>query len=422
MGRGFINSLKVAGIWLSSAIFVPSTYITVWLDRLLKFPLPFPRNVDELVKKQDWCVDVLKKNGILPKEADVLHYKVIPLQQELIFRSNAGIIEIEYEEAGTLKTLKCFAKFAPVSGSVWNRTVFNLQLNHIKETHFNRYVLPNHPAIAAPAVYYSEVSSLTGNLCLITEYMDNCELHLDGLTGDISSKNLNLALENLASLHAEFWKDNGSQTAHVFPITEATVYFFESLVKTSWSAPARKILVKSWNLLNEPQTYLHGDARIGNMLFPGTNTSGRFALIDWQAVRKGKAVYDLAYFLILSLSAETRNHLEQQAMETYYLYLVAKGVTGYSKEEMEEDYRHACLCLLVLLSLPMLSGEASAEGEGAKIFSWGMGIWRQRMQQKFETFDYAWLARKYQITEQQGRSAVAEMLGVIEERLRLIAG
>lgn len=170
--------------------------------------------------------------------------------------------------------------------------------------------------------------------------------------------------------------------------------------------------------MNEFQTILHGDARIGNMMFPKDENHGRFVLIDWQAVRKGRAVYDLAYFLILSLTIENRKLVKESSIENYYNYLVTNGVSDYTKDELLEDYKHACLCVLVLLSLPLLSGEASVEGEGTKIFVWGMSIWRERMQIKFSDFDYAWLAKNYSLTETKARDAVNEMLNVIDARVK----
>src|SRR5688572_18809145 len=106
MNRGVIRNLKVVGVWLTSLAFAGVTYIIVWLDRKIRFPLSFPRDVAALAEKKTWCIDVLKKNGTLPQEAEVQEYKVVPLRQEVIFRSNAGIIEIKYAMKGESKTLK----------------------------------------------------------------------------------------------------------------------------------------------------------------------------------------------------------------------------------------------------------------------------------------------------------------------------
>ena len=248
--------------------------------------------------------------------------------------------------------------------------------------------------------------------------MSHCIEYEEGKIAGLPPHHLTLILKNMALLHARYWKNSSGAMEKIFPIENSTVYLFDSMVAKSWTETARNILVQSWQVMNEYQTILHGDARIGNMMFPSESGKGRFVFIDWQAVRKGKAVYDLAYFMLLSLTSDYRQRVEQESISAYYNYLAENGVKDYTKEELDDDYRHACLCVLVLLSLPFLSGEASAEGEGTKVFAWGMNIWRERLQIKFTEFDYTWMANRYAITEQQGKDAVAEMLGIIKTRLK----
>ena len=257
--------------------------------------------------------------------------------------------------------------------------------------------------------------------CLITEYLENNVEYTEGVYETLLPQHLQLAIKGMANLHARFWGAEAAKTKQVFPITNSTVYLFELFMVFSWSKAARKLLVQSWCYMNEPQTILHGDARIGNMMFPNPDTTGgRFAFIDWQAVRKGKATFDLAYFLVLSLTPEHRQQVEDTCLENYYATLVENGVSNYTFHDLKTDYRHACICILVLLSLPLLSGEASAEGQAALYFAYGMGIWRERMRIKFTDFDYAWMARQYNLTEEECRNAINEMLEVISNRLNKI--
>lgn len=392
----------------------------VWLDRTIGIHLTFPGDVASLEKQREWCIRVLKDSGALPADAEIKEYKVKALQQEFIFRSQSGTIEVDYIFKSQAHRLTCFAKFAPTMGSIWNKTVFILQQNHIKEVYFNQRFVQEDDAVSAPKVFYTAISPYTGKFCLITEFMsDNMEYRGDGHE-NLTKQHFHIVVENLSALHALYWHERSTRMDNLLSIKDSEVDLFDSFVAREWSVSARKILVKSWSLMNAPETILHGDARIGNMLFPSAEGKGRFVFIDWQAVRKGKAAFDLAYFLVLSLSPDYRAENERYAMDAYYNHLIAKGVKNYSREQFEEDYRHACLCLLVLLSLPMLSGEASVEGLAALIFAYGMNIWRERLQIKFSEFDYQWVAANYDITEIEARTAVAEMLGVIEKRLAKI--
>ena len=414
-------SLRIR-IALSWAIYIPVvgiSYFIAWLDRKVRFRLPFPRDVEQLTRQKDWLINELKQSSALPADADIHSCEITPLNQAVIFRSNAAVVEIRYTDKGEQRALKCFAKFAPTMGTVWNKTIFNLQLNHIKEAWFNQYFV-NQDDLPAPRVYCSKVSPLLGHLCLITEHMSDDIEYRECAYESFPQEHLDLALDGLASLHARYWGDTSPRMAKVMPIADSSVYLFDSMVSGTWSVAARKVLIKSWTLINQPQTVLHGDARIGNMMFPSSPGRGRYVLIDWQATRKGKAAFDLAYFLILSLISAHRIAVEQSSIDAYYKLLIAKGVKDYTREQLEEDYRHACLCILVLLSLPMLSGEGSVEGVAAQIFLFGTGVWHERMRIRFEDFDYIWMSDRYALSEQQSRDAVTEMLGVIERRL--IAG
>lgn len=413
-----LRTIQTIILWILYLPVVGVTYVIAWLDRKVKFSLPFPRDVEELANKKDWCINELKQTGALPVDAVVTNYNVKSINQDLIFRSNAGFIEITYTQNSEPKTLKCFAKFAPTVGTVWNRTIFNLQLNHIKEANFNAHFVGMAGEVPAPKVYYAKCAIFTGNLCLITECMADSMEHEEGKESNFTWQHMRAMLNGMATLHAKFWMDKSSRMKYVMPIEPSTVYLFDSMVWFSWSKAARKILVKSWVHSNEYQTVLHGDARIGNMMFPKAEGVGRFVFFDWQAVRKGRAVYDLAYFLVLSLTTPRRLQDEQKCLDTYYQLLVEKGVKEYTRQEMDADYKHACLCVLVLLSLPMLSGEASAEGYGKKVFAWGMNIWRERMVAKFTEFDYQWVAANYGMSEAEARGAAQEMLTVIDNRLK----
>ncbi|MCX6198018.1 MAG: hypothetical protein NTY88_02185 [Bacteroidetes bacterium] len=195
------RKLKIAIIWTFYLPVVVSTCFIVWLDRKIKFRLSFPRDLDELAKKESWCIAELKTNGALANDAIVNSYQVIPLNQDQIFRSNAGIIEIHYTHEGKQKTLRCFAKFAPISGSVWNKAIFNLQLNHIKEIDFN-YCFGDSASDLIPKVFVAKLGLVTGTQCLITELMDDCIEFKEAEYENFTPAHLNMLLKGLATFHA----------------------------------------------------------------------------------------------------------------------------------------------------------------------------------------------------------------------------
>lgn len=409
--------VKAILLWVIYLPLVGTTYAVVWLDRIFRFKLSFPRDVKELSERQEWCIAELKAGGALPTESVVNSYSVKPLDAKLIFRSEACVIDIDYTINGEAKHLRCFGKFAPTMGTVWNKTTFNLQLNHIKEINFNNLFVRADADLPAPKVYVAKLGAVTGHLCLITEFMTDCVEHKDSIYKDFTEEHLQQAVNGLATLHARYWLNDEPRMKQVLPIEDSTVLLFETLIAGSWSKDAQLLMRESWKYCNRFQTVVHGDARIGNMMFARDKEHGRFVLFDWQAVRKGVGVYDLAYFLILSLAAEHREKVEEQCLREYHFALLAVGVTNYSWQQLQDDYNHASICVLTLLSLPLLSGEASAEGEAEQVFKWGMGIWRDRLKHKFESFDYAWMQQQYGLPEADGRAATTEMIEVITKRI-----
>ena len=113
-------------------------------------------------------------------------------------------------------------------------------------------------------------------------------------------------------------------------------------------------------------TMIHGDAHFENMFFP-RDASRQVKLIDWQSWERGIPAYDLAYMMMFNTEGE------QEAMASYYEGLVAAGVSNYSRNRFEQDYRLSVLCCLFPTMMWMRS--------------WG-GVWvLKRAIQNFERWN-----------------------------------
>jgi len=108
-----------------------------------------------------------------------------------------------------------------------------------------------------------------------------------------------------------------------------------------------KIAATSKRLGQEPQTLQHGDVKLDNLFFRTTATGVELTIFDWGSIARGPAAYDLAYFLGESLEPEeARRHLPG-LLRTYHTVLVSEGISGYSSEQLAEDFRLQFLsCLL----------------------------------------------------------------------------
>jgi hypothetical protein len=83
-----------------------------------------------------------------------------------------------------------------------------------------------------------------------------------------------------------------------------------------------------------PWTVVHGDFRLDNILFGGP----RVTVLDWQTVRIGPALSDVAYFIGSALSPEARRRHERDLLVSYQQHLAAGGIElGW--DECWEGYR-----------------------------------------------------------------------------------
>jgi thiamine kinase-like enzyme len=91
------------------------------------------------------------------------------------------------------------------------------------------------------------------------------------------------------------------------------------------------------------KTLVHGDAHVWNWMLPRDDKLDIPKLIDWDGWHVGVGVWDLVYMMALQWDREVRQRFENQLLDRYYAALAASGVSGYSREELQEDYRLAVL-------------------------------------------------------------------------------
>ncbi|TNE50815.1 MAG: DUF1679 domain-containing protein [Deltaproteobacteria bacterium] len=365
----------------------------VALDRLFKFSFAFPRNGAQLKERRGWCIEQLTRGGALPEGAEVQSLEVESFKADEIFRSQTVLVELSYTWEGETHHKTCLAKFAPNVGSVSNRAMFVLQACHVHEVDFYN-ILAKGRDLSLPKVFFADCSVATGNLCILMEY---CEEHIEHTEEDgCPVEQVPLAIEALAHLHASFWGYKEKEPAWLAPFPTGTIEFFGLIVYVFVKERAlRNYVPQVWHRTNEPQTVLHGDARVGNMLFPAVGHEGKVILFDWQGARVGQGVFDVAYFLILSLPADVRIEHEVEWLRLYHAELCEQGVTGYSWDDCLDQYRHSCLMVMVLLGLPWLSGEASAEEHQERRLLSGGVTWAQRLYQMVRHIDDEWLQTHY---------------------------
>lgn len=408
--------IKIGLVWLGAIMFYYLTFLVIVIERLGLIPSSFPKNIEQLKLKKDWCIAQFKKVGLLANESVISSFKINQIQEDEIFRSDTAFITISYSLAGGVHEVKAIAKFSPSAGTIKNRVIFNLQQNQVKEINFYK-ALSTRIQVITPNLYFADYSVLTGNSCLIIEYIQNNKAfnEIEGC----SLENLDSVVICLAQFHATFWGQKSNEVFGIASIPSFISDFFESTCWLRWSKATRKVFRKNWKHLNVNQTLIHGDSRIGNILFENHTT---VKLIDWQAARISKGSYDLAYFLILSLPASLRLECEEELKLTYYEALSSRIKVEYSFEEFNDDYNHACIMVLSMLSIPWLSGEGSFEKDSLTLVYFVMGhhFWIKRLKSKISSFDCIWMANHFNISEEESKNVLNELVNVYEQEMNVL--
>ena len=97
-------------------------------------------------------------------------------------------------------------------------------------------------------------------------------------------------------------------------------------------------------------TIVHGDAHFWNCFVPKEGAEGEVLLFDWDSWRLDTATDDLAYMMAMHWYPEFRQRAEHAALDHYHAELIAKGVRGYDRAALGDDYR---LSVLWHIATPM---------------------------------------------------------------------
>jgi hypothetical protein len=221
--------------------------------------------------------------------------------------------------------------------------------------------------LGSPTPYFTAFEPDTHDFTLVLS-----ELHgrnPDQLSG-CTEKEAALAVDRLAAHHGTFWDDTALDALTWLPRLDdpAIVGAVQIAFQAGWEVLAPTVddlrtaevdelcarfpeLVPALMgaLSRPPLTLAHGDFRLDNMFFDGSELS----LCDWQLVSKARGPYDLAYFTTQSITVEQRREWERDLITRYADGLVSHGVSDYSLDDITRDYRVATLFCLVY---PVIAG------------------------------------------------------------------
>ena len=183
------------------------------------------------------------------------------------------------------------------------------------------------------------------------------------------SRQCELAVEALARLHA-FWWDHPRLGKDIgrFPTQEerqqawrnareSTVAFMAVLgdqLAPSWRATYENVLAALPSLYQRHATgrnltLVHGDAHLGNFLFPKDAEAGMAYLLDWQFWHPTIGGTDLAFLMATEWEPATRRSMEGPLLRRYHEELLEQGVAAYSWDNCWNDYRLSVILVSIFI-------------------------------------------------------------------------
>lgn len=175
----------------------------------------------------------------------------------------------------------------------------------------------------------------------------------------ISLDQIRLAVQEVAKLHARWWKDdfvkrqsalvqlddrdhwrNAAQGAN------AAITLIEELVGDACprSIEAMQIFADRVEdvmafIATRPFTLMHSDYHSKQMFFPNEQGEGKFAVIDFQFSVAGPGAFDVSRLINIGLATGVRRASEQQIFSEYLAQLERLGVPGYDLNAFIIDHK-----------------------------------------------------------------------------------
>jgi hypothetical protein len=185
------------------------------------------------------------------------------------------------------------------------------------------------------------------------------------------------ALEDLATFHGRFseaaaraavasWLDvpRVRRTEFVAQLLRTVLDEHRDVLTPAYAA-AGELYVEHHERLDSlwhsgPQTYVHGDAHIGNVFLD----SGRVGFFDWGLSRVSTPLRDVSYFLTMTVDPEERRRSERELLALYLDRLRASGGPEIGYDEAWSDHRVQAGYTVVATFLGFMPSYASADGRG----------------------------------------------------------
>jgi hypothetical protein len=311
----------------------------------------------------EWITWVLYQTGVL-RNATVTQIDMERISGEVSFNAQLMRLSLTYNFVEATAPHTLILKLPTTDTTLQaNATVFR---PGSKEHWFYQRIAPS-TRLHVARCYYSAVDATTRESVLVLEDLVSAQ-RINQVTG-VAADAAQLALQSVAGLHSGWWeRQSATEIQELQSITDssgAAEALVEKLYAQAWpqflqsgivTVPTDvkrfgerlvgRITETEQLLTSSPQTLIHGDFRLDNLLFDLQKEPPCCWLLDWEDVAFGCGVCDLAWFLGGCLQLQASTH-EEDLLRFYHHTLLDKGVLDYSWLQCLHDYRYAMISSFV---------------------------------------------------------------------------
>ena len=237
-----------------------------------------------------------------------------------------------------------------------------------REYDFYSVLAPDAP-ISSPVLLYGEFDKRSSAFVLVLEDLSHMEFFDRFHVATVEQAKT--AIRAIARLHGQYWNKHNqpplsglyqfsslknrillhfAYLLSVGAVLERFGHVFSSATRRLFDAYAARLDSQFLEFSAKPQTFVHGDYHLGNIVF-GPDHRHEMSVIDWQVCGVSCGMEDIATFTVTGLSSEMRGKIERELLEEYHHIVCSMGAQAYTFEDCWQTYRQYVLSRLVTLAI-----------------------------------------------------------------------
>ncbi len=312
--------------------------------------LPIPANLEAIAP--EWLTDVLRAGGHLPQGA-VTGFETTIIGAGIGFIGTVARLALSYDGAPSNAPEALIAKVP--STDPGSRAIGMMYGLYEREVRFYQHLGQN-AGIPVPNCYHADFDA-NGSAIILLEELTGGRFG-DQVAGS-TPEEARLAVQYLARFHAQWWDSpriaeqpwvqpgelllRGPLEMMYDACWQLCLQRFEPMFTPRLRAVMPELGKRTLKGMDEffagSRTLCQGDYRPDNLFYGDPGSGRELVVCDWQAPTFSPGISDLAYVITGSLLVDDRRKHEHELLAEYHQLLNRGGVTNYSLDQLETDYR-----------------------------------------------------------------------------------